>query len=60
MTRDEALTVAQILLTADGGCPVCVRALFLAATEAFPQQDWKALAKEVGFEEERWGEDEPV
>jgi|HubBroStandDraft_6_1064221.scaffolds.fasta_scaffold702296_1 hypothetical protein len=45
MTKDEAVKVAGILQTADGGCSHCAFKLAETMQENFPEFDWKNLVK---------------
>lgn len=45
MTRDEAVKVAGIIKTADGGCSHCYNKLAEALQIHFPEFDWKDLVK---------------
>lgn len=44
MDRDEALSVARIVMDADGGCMSCAGSLLKALAARFPQFDWAELA----------------
>lgn len=41
MTLLDAKRLARILVTADNGCPVCVRALTEQANKEFPEFTWE-------------------
>lgn len=43
----EARQVAEVLATADGGCPVCTRRLAEEAQARWPELDWPALVEAV-------------
>ena len=45
MTPKEAITIANILATADTYCVYCVADLCRQMNEAFPKTDWYALAE---------------
>jgi len=45
MNEVEAMKVIDIMLSADGGCPVCAGELLIAFAEEFPQ--YEELAKEM-------------
>lgn len=43
MTHDEAVKIARTVRDADGGCPVCVKALAVDLAVDFPDHDWADL-----------------
>lgn len=53
MTKAEALTVAGIVIWADGGCSYCVADLIRGLQDKFPEHDWLALAGRAGFRDAR-------
>ncbi len=53
MTPYQARLVADVLCTADGGCPTCVMNIAREAAERFPDYDWEAMCKRRLAREER-------
>lgn len=44
MTEEEARKIAEIAVTVDGGCFVCVGGLLTDLQVSFPEFDWAELA----------------
>lgn len=58
MTDEEALKLAGICQTADGGCKHCVPLMLRQCELTFPDIDWKSLFAKVEYCYPRWDEDE--
>ncbi len=46
LTNEDAIKVAAIIGSADGGCPPCVAMLVNMAQRDFPEHDWRTLVNE--------------
>ena len=54
MNKSDAVRMIRIMASADGDCYVCARALFDQAILAWPDVDWRTVAKEIR-EDKSWG-----
>lgn len=57
MNNGEAITIAKIASTADGGCVTCVGSMCRRLHDAFPEHDWPHLIYKHG-ERSYWDEDD--
>lgn len=60
MTYEEAVKVASLISTADGGCSECVCTLLSGLMDEFPSVDWDRAFVEGASRESYWKPEQMV
>lgn len=52
VTLEEAIKVAQVCMTVDGGCSDCQENIFDHLSDTFPMFEWRLLVKGVAWDKD--------